>query len=206
MDIRALRYSGQGASSQSAPSHHSATRNARVLLPTIVVLTLILAPFSASAQGRTGIPRMGLLSFGSLLKDAGPGLERVSVLRASNESQRGASAEPLEAGAGRLGLELQVLNVRGRADFEGAFGRAREARSQALLVVATNLSVSNRSELARLALQSGLLTISDFPLMAHAGFLMSYGADLDDLGRRSISLVDKILRAWHRATCRPSDL
>jgi putative ABC transport system substrate-binding protein len=30
--------------------------------------------------------------------------------------------------------------------------------------------------------------------MAQAGFLLTYGADLDDLGRRSVAQIDKILK------------
>jgi putative ABC transport system substrate-binding protein len=39
-----------------------------------------------------------------------------------------------------------------------------------------------------------MLSISEFPLLAQAGFLLTYGADLDDLGRRSIAKIDKILK------------
>ncbi len=39
-----------------------------------------------------------------------------------------------------------------------------------------------------------MLSIGEFPLMAQAGFLLTYGADLDDLGRRSNAQIDKILK------------
>ena len=61
--------------------------------------------------------------------------------------------------------------------------------------------VSRRGRLAVHGMNERLPSISDFPLMARAGFLLSYGADLDDLVRRSVAFVDKILKGD-----RPGDL
>jgi putative ABC transport system substrate-binding protein len=54
--------------------------------------------------------------------------------------------------------------------------------------------VTQRVRIAELARIGGLPSISEFPLQAHAGLLITYGADLDDLGRRSIAYMDKILK------------
>ena len=61
-------------------------------------------------------------------------------------------------------------------------------------MIATNVVVSHRSRIAALAAVDRLPSISEFPVMAQAGFLLMYGADLDDLGRRSIAQIDKILK------------
>jgi putative tryptophan/tyrosine transport system substrate-binding protein len=61
--------------------------------------------------------------------------------------------------------------------------------------------VSHRAKLAALAIGDKLLSISEFPLMAQPGFLVTYGPDLDDLTRRAATMVDKILRG-----ARPGDL
>jgi putative ABC transport system substrate-binding protein len=61
--------------------------------------------------------------------------------------------------------------------------------------------VNHRSRIAALAVADRLLAISEFPLIAQAGFLLTYGADLDDLGRRSIAQMDKILKG-----ARPGEL
>ena len=87
-----------------------------------------------------------------------------------------------------------MLEVRAPNDFDAAFSLARQHHAQALYAIATNTVVTHRSRLAALAASERLLSTSEFPLMAQAGFLMTYGADLDDLGRRSITQIDKILK------------
>ena len=96
---------------------------------------------------------------------------------------------------------MQFVEVRGPDDIEAAFTLARSHRVQAVYVVPTNTLVTHRARLASLAAADKLLSISTFPWMARAGFLMTYGADVDDLERRAISIVDKILKG-----ARPGDL
>ena len=67
------------------------------------------------------------------------------------------------------------------------------------MAVATNAIVTNRSRLAALAQADRMVSVSEFPLMAQAGFLLTYGADLDDLGRQSMAQVDKILKGARAA-------
>jgi putative ABC transport system substrate-binding protein len=127
-----------------------------------------------------------------------PGMNRVAVVRAPAELR---TSEPLEAGAHALGLQLQFLDVDGPADFEAAFMRAKRGRAQGLYAIATNTIVTHRSALARLAIEYRLPSISEFPLFAEAGFLLSYGAYIDAAGRRAATYVDKILKGD-----RPGDL
>jgi putative tryptophan/tyrosine transport system substrate-binding protein len=137
-----------------------------------------------------------------LLKQAVPGVVRVAVLLAPSELlDANAVVKEMQAGARRLGLQLQVLEVRGPGDFDAAFSLARQQHAQGLYAIATNTVVTHRSRLAALAAKERLSSIGEFPLMAQAGFLLTYGADLDDLGRRSIVYMDKILKG-----ARPGDL
>jgi putative ABC transport system substrate-binding protein len=137
-----------------------------------------------------------------ILKQALPALTRVAVLFNPRElSDAQAVVEGTRAAAEQLGLQVQMIEVHGPQDFEAAFAAARRQRAQALHVIATNTFVSYRAQLARLAIGAGLPSISDFPLLAQAGLLMTYGADLDDLGRRMIVYMDKILKG-----ARPADL
>ena len=132
-----------------------------------------------------------------ILGQAVPGLARVAVLLAPAELE----GSGLEAGARALGLQVQLLEVSGPDDFEAAFKRATQGRAQGLYAISTNTIVTYRSRLAELSVSYRLPSVSDFPLLADAGFLMSYGADLDALARRAATYVDKILKG-----ARPGDL
>ena len=69
---------------------------------------------------------------------------------------------------------------------------------QGLLAFATNTIGTHRAR--RPASAAKLPSITDFGLLVQAGFLMSYGADLDDLIRRA-TYVSKILHG-----ARPGEL
>jgi putative ABC transport system substrate-binding protein len=139
-------------------------------------------------------PELGAKSL-EVLNQAVPEIVRFGVLFTPAEAvYDGQFKRELELGAGRLGPQLQSLPIRGPEDFDAAFALAQRSRVQAVVAIATNTVVAHRSRLAALATRAGLPSITEFPLLVQAGFLMSYGADLDDLGRRSITLVDKILK------------
>lgn len=134
-----------------------------------------------------------------LLQHAVPGLARVAVLLAPAEFTKG--QQILDAGARALGLQLQMLEVSGADDFEAAFKRATQGRAQGLYAIDTNTIVTHRFRLAELAVSARLPSVSGFALLAEAGFLMSYGTDINALGRRAATYVDKILKG-----ARPGDL
>ncbi len=100
-----------------------------------------------------------------------------------------------------MNLRLQRLEVGSSADLEPAFARARDRQAQCLNAIATNTIVTHAARLAELAIAHRLPMLGDFPLLVEAGFLMSYGADLNALARRAAGYVDKILKG-----ARPGDL
>jgi putative ABC transport system substrate-binding protein len=137
-----------------------------------------------------------------LLKDAIPRLERVALLLNPSElSDADEQIREMQAGASRLGLVLQVFDVRRAADIEPALDSAVRRRCQAVQAAATDTLAIHRVRVAELAAARRLPTCSDFPLMARAGFVLAYGPDLDDLGRRAAGYVKRILDG-----ARPADL
>ena len=136
-----------------------------------------------------------------ILKEAVPTMARAAVLFAPAELDAEIEKDAMHQGARSIGLELQWLEVRTPADIEPAFARAAQGRAQGLCALATNLIAANGRRIAELAQHQRLPTIGDFAFLARAGFLMTYGADLDALFRRSATYVDKILKG-----ARPGDL
>jgi putative ABC transport system substrate-binding protein len=134
-----------------------------------------------------------------LMKELVPGLTRVAVLwRPANPSNpiqlRGA-----EAAARILRVQIQSLPISSADDLEAAFKAARGA--DALLQLDDPLLLTHRARIADLAGRSRLPGIYGFREIAEAGGLMSYGANLQDLYRRSATYVDKIFKG-----AKPADL
>jgi len=127
-----------------------------------------------------------------LLKQALPTLTHIAVLIDPAEIVDAPDVlRETEAGARRLGLKMQVLQIHGRKDLEGAFARARRGNAQALVAMAM---WPHRSEVAELAMRSHVAVMGEESHEAQAGFLIAYGADLDDLVRRSALQMARILK------------
>ena len=127
-----------------------------------------------------------------LLKQALPTLTHIAVIIDPIEVVDAADVlRETEAGARRLGLKMQVLQIHGRKDLEEAIARARRGNAQAIVAVAM---WPHRSEVAELAARSRLALMGEESHEVHAGFLIAYGADLDDLVRRSALQMARILK------------
>ena len=111
----------------------------------------------------------------------------------------GTTSAPTVSAARTLGLQVQSLAISSPDDFERVFKAARGA--DVLLQLDDPLLLAHRSRLAELATRSHLPAMHGFKETAEAGGLMSYGANLQDLYRRSATYVDKILKG-----AKPADL
>lgn len=139
-----------------------------------------------------------------LLKQVLPGVDRVAVLwhrGAYGERTDKDMLDGAEVAARTLGLRLQLVEVRGPADFDRAFSEMTRERAGALTVGGGGLLNNYRSRLVDLAAKIRLPAAYPFRVYVEAGGLMSYGTDIADSYRRSATYVDKILKG-----ARPSDL
>jgi ABC-type uncharacterized transport system substrate-binding protein len=136
-----------------------------------------------------------------LLKEAVPGVTRMTVLVTPYHPARGPMVEETTLAAQALGIQLQVLEVRDLAGLAGAFDAAITERVGALVVLPGLLFANNQRRIAELALEHLLPTIYWERLFAQVGGLMAYGPKLPEVWRRIAALVDKILKG-----AKPADL
>jgi putative tryptophan/tyrosine transport system substrate-binding protein len=137
-----------------------------------------------------------------LLKEAFPRMVRVALLVNANDQQAMRRViDETKIAATALGLDVQPVEVRSLGDFEQAFDKMVEGRSEGIVVYPDGLIYQGRTLLAQYARARHL------PLMVFsreslvAGALMSYGPDYKSIFRRAAVYVDKILKGE-----KPADL
>ena len=130
-----------------------------------------------------------------------PRLSRVAVFGTSNNPGYAQSLKEVELAAGAFGVKLQYLDVLGPKDIETVFRAAGKGRAEAVLVLASPILNSQRTQVAELAVKNRLPAIYYALEWVEDGGLMSYGASIPDLYRRAATYVDKILKGT-----KPADL
>jgi len=129
-----------------------------------------------------------------LLREIAPKFSRVAVLGNATQPGHPQALREINLAADAFGVPLQYLEVRGPKDIETAFRAASKERADAVLVVSTPVLLSQRRQVADLAVKSRLPTIYGRPEYVEDGGLMFYGVSYTDLFRRAATYVDKILK------------
>jgi putative tryptophan/tyrosine transport system substrate-binding protein len=136
-----------------------------------------------------------------LLKETLPNLSRLGILFnpdvAANRSRQTSMAET----ARTLGLTTIPVEARGLDALEQAFAMMVKERAQAFVMQGDSVLFNYRGQIAEMALRNRLPAASIQRELAEAGFLLTYGADIRDLCRRSAGFVDKIFKG-----AKPADL
>jgi putative ABC transport system substrate-binding protein len=129
-----------------------------------------------------------------LLHEVIPTANRIAVLVnpanpvGAQEAVRGA-----QMAAGRLGLEIIVVNASAGIEIDAAFETAVQRRATGLYAD-DQYFVSKRDQIAALALRHALPTIGGVRAFVTAGALMSYGASNPDQYRQAGVYVGRILK------------
>ena len=136
-----------------------------------------------------------------MLKEALPNLSRLGILFNPDVAINHTRLTSMMETARALGLTAIPVEARGLADLEQAFAIMVRERAQAFAMQGDSVLFNNRSKIAEMALKNRLPSASIQRELAEAGFLLTYGADIGDLCRRSAVFVDKIFKG-----AKPADL
>ena len=129
-----------------------------------------------------------------MLHQVVPSARRIAFL--SNPTNAG-TAPTLQSAADAaqwLGLELVVVDVVARQDFDPAFARIEQSQAEALLVIVEPLIITNREAVIAFAARRRLPALYTLGDLVRDGGLMSYSTNLSLHYPRAADYVDKILK------------
>src|SRR3954470_14620579 len=136
-----------------------------------------------------------------MLKETLPNLSRLGILFNPDLPATRSRLTSMTETARALGLTTIPVEARGLDTLEQAFATMVRERAQAFVMQGDSVLFNHRSQIAEMALQNRLPAASIAKEFAEAGFLLTYGADIGDLYRRSAVFVDKIFKG-----AKPADL
>jgi putative ABC transport system substrate-binding protein len=136
-----------------------------------------------------------------MLKETLPGLSRLGILFNPDVATTRTRQASMTETARTLGLTTIPVEARGLDALEQAFAIMVRERAQAFVMQGDSVLFNHRSQIAEMALKHRLPAASIQRELAEAGFLLTYGADIGDLYRRSAAFVDKIFKG-----AKPADL
>jgi putative tryptophan/tyrosine transport system substrate-binding protein len=139
-----------------------------------------------------------------LLKEIVPKLSHVAVLGASTNPGNAQALKETELAAGAYKVQFQYLNVLSPKDIETAFRAASKGRAGAVLVLASPLIESHRTQITDLAAKNRLPAIYYAPEFVEAGGLMSYGTSSRTYFGVLLLTWTRFLKAQSLPTCRSS--
>src|SRR5579863_2756197 len=137
-----------------------------------------------------------------LLKDAIPGLSRVAALwhpAAYGKGTMEGILRETETAAQALRLQLQLVPALGPGDLDGAFAAMNREHADAFIQLPSAMLYGEHKRIVELAAKNRLPAMYAAREFVEDGGLMSYGASLPDLFRRTAAYVDKILKGANPA-------
>jgi putative tryptophan/tyrosine transport system substrate-binding protein len=132
-----------------------------------------------------------------LLAESNPKLSRAAALW--DPVTGPVQVESVKKAAESLNIELEILETRRTADFEGAFLIAIQRGAGAMAMLSSPLISSNVQLLAELSVGHRIPAITLFPDFARTGGLLAYGPNLRGLYRRVGVLAGNVLRGANPA-------
>jgi putative tryptophan/tyrosine transport system substrate-binding protein len=140
----------------------------------------------------------------NLLKQIVPTLSRVAILWQPGTLTEDTFKKMLKEtqGAARsIGVHIQIVEAAKVEDFDAAFSAMAKERSEGLIVLVNPMFNVQRQHIIERAAKYRLPAIYEWKPFVQSGGLISYGADVPDIYRRTAGFVDKIVKG-----AKPADL
>jgi putative ABC transport system substrate-binding protein len=136
-----------------------------------------------------------------LLRDVAPKLTRVATLSGFGMTYNPYFVKKLQDAAQSLGVTILPFEFRGPDDIGKVFFDVERSRADGLIVFGGPITIDQRSVIVSLTTNKRLPTVWSDRQFVLDGGLMSYGADVADLFRRSAGYVRRLLKG-----AKPADL
>ena len=191
----------------------SAAMAAKNVTTTIPILFMLVSdPIAAGlvsnlaqpGENTTGFTNLSVELVGKrleLLKEAVPALRSVSILTDRSNPVNALNFKESQVAAGRLGLEVNIVEVGHRGELENALTQIPQGHARAVVLLPGMFVFANRVQIAERAAKSQLPLLGWQRELAKSGALISYGPNHGEIGRLAAGYVDKILNG-----VKPGDL
>jgi putative ABC transport system substrate-binding protein len=128
-----------------------------------------------------------------ILRDLLPSVRKIAML--VNPTRPGVDAQkvPVQEAGQAIGLALQILDASSERDFDAVFRAVASQQNGALIVAPDALFLSQRIQIADLAIRYKIPTMYELRDFVEAGGLISYGASSIELYRHGGTLTGQIL-------------
>lgn len=163
----------------------------------------LVADFTRPLRNMTGISILATeldIKKIELLKELLPRAKRFGVLNdpATGGPQR---AQGMTEAARRMGITLQMIDVRGPDDLEPAFRAFRSGGAEGVNIVSSAMLTGFRRRLGELSLAAKIPAVCQFRNMVDVGCLASYGITITEIYDLSADQIAKLLKG-----AKPSEL
>jgi putative ABC transport system substrate-binding protein len=127
-----------------------------------------------------------------LLKEIRPDLQRLGVLSNPTNPAVQIASRALHEAARSRGVTIQTAELRGN-DFDNAFRELRQARPDAVLVLADAILHSHAADIVAFMSVQRLIAMYANREFVQVGGLLSYGTNYHELFRKAAGYIDRIV-------------
>jgi putative ABC transport system substrate-binding protein len=194
LPVNVLVTDGPGA---LAAQHATATIPIVFLLGSDPVADGLVASLAQPGGNVTGLSTMGeelAAKRLELLTAVVPSLSRLGILWNPGRPAYARQITEIHAVSARVGIHVDVLEVRSPPEFEHACRTMVDKGVEAVTVLDDGMFYNERTRIVALAAQSQMPAMYSHRGYVEAGGLLSYGPNLPALFRRAATYVDKILK------------